>query len=691
MEPSVQTLIGALPPYRDEWVVIHPNQEVHDIIREVLDAHCEFAPLYDDIALYFDAGTIDEICDKLFTFCKKNLKYREESETEQTTSVPQGLLSRGYCDCKGYASFCCGVLDGIGRLTGKKIDWAYRFASYNPLVTVPHHVFTVVTDKGEELWIDPTPNSDKMQPVWQTNKKISGMPLIRNIAGLEGVGAGRSVGIASLAVTPYIHAGETQLNFQGPESNILAGMWPNYMGLSDYRDYSGDRDINEWNVAAQINNLVAQAGGTHTVPGDFVKWVYDNSIRSWNFFYPNGVQPGFDGSTWLLKWQHGLGLSGWPTWVVTQDGRVTIDHDVQVDDYRNAGIHILTAWAQDLIDKYDGAPYPLKPAAVKEFTQNYTGNPGNPNANILHEARGSSFFQDVGKTINAAINDVKNAVITVVGIIPRNAFLALVGLNVFHIATDLADNINSGHWDEISSIWKKLGGNADKLRNTIEHGAGQTAIEDETVSVDPATVTGATVGVVQVAAIVAAATPVLMALLQFLNKDGKLNGAVIATESALQAAYPGADFSVLNGALTSGGQPTTFQTTPQYDENSPLFGSSIGNLNPVVVGVGAGGISYLLFKRQPRNKRILFAGGIGVLAWYLWKKRQQQQQAALLLKQPAATSYSTSNFQNLLTSLETGLAAYQEQQALDSGTTQYADTSIDYNLYSDLSQQQTTV
>lgn len=692
MEPSVQTLIGALPPYKDEWVVIHPHQEVHDIIREVLDAHRDFSPYYDKIGLYFDAGTIDQTCDELFRFCKKNLRYREESEDEQTTALPTGLLSRGYCDCKGYAGFCGGVLDAIKRNTGKQINWCYRFASYNVLNSTPHHVFIVVRDGNEELWIDPTPNSDKMVPVWETDKKISGMPLMRNVAG---VGDG-AIGITSITVTPYTQPGETQLNFsaQGIEPRALAGMWTHYLGLSDYRDYSGDRNISEWNVAALLNQLIAQDGGTHTVTGDFVKWVYDNSIRSWNFFYPGGVDPNFDGKPWLDKYMAAMNQPGWPYWVITNDGRLTIDHDVKMDDYRNAGIHIMTAWAQQLINKWDGAPYPVKPVAVKEFSQNYTGNPGNINANFFHEARGSSFFQDVGKAIEGAVNTVKDAVLTIVGFVPRNAFLALVGLNVFHIATDLQNSITAGHWDEISNLWKNLGGNPDKLKSTIDHGAGQPAIEDDTAQVDPATVTGgASIGVVQVAAIIAAATPIIMAMLKFLNKDGKLNGAILATEAALQTAFPDANFSFMNGALTSGGTPVGYQTLPQYDENSPLYNpnAAVGaGINPVLVGAGVGAGSYfILFKRQTRNKRVVLSAGLGLLAWWLWRKRQQQQQALMLqqlqtVQQQTSNQYSTSDFQNLLTSLETGLQTYQQQSQYTDTQASYAqDTSVDYNLYSD--------
>lgn len=165
-------LLNRLPADRGRWVMINSTQSVPDIIREVCDAHSSFTSLYDKIGMLFNAPTIQGICDKLDAFCKANIQYREEKDTRQTTAVPQGILSRGYGDCKHYASFCGGVLGAINRATGKKINWHYRFASYNIFRRVPYHVFVVVQDKGGEIWIDPTPGAADKWPVWVINKKI---------------------------------------------------------------------------------------------------------------------------------------------------------------------------------------------------------------------------------------------------------------------------------------------------------------------------------------------------------------------------------------------------------------------------------------------------------------------------------------------------------------------------------------
>lgn len=191
MNVNRSELLGLLPAYQDAWVTIHDNQTVKDIIREVLAAHKEFAEYYDSIAPYFEGDTVQEICDNLYTFCKSEIRYREESEDDQTTALPTGLLTRGFGDCKHYASFCGGVLDALNRM-GYKIDWCYRFGCYNWWAGEPHHVFISVKDGDEEIWIDPTPKANSLTPLWSIDKKITTktknltMPLRRNIAGIGG-------------------------------------------------------------------------------------------------------------------------------------------------------------------------------------------------------------------------------------------------------------------------------------------------------------------------------------------------------------------------------------------------------------------------------------------------------------------------------------------------------------------------
>jgi hypothetical protein len=185
MTPTVGALLNELPPYQDNWIVIHPNQSVRDIMTEVVNAHEEFAPYYDKIALYFDDSSVKKICDKVYSFIKRNIKYHEEPEETQTSALPTGVLTRGFGDCKHYSGFAAGVLDALKR-TGRNIDWSYKFASYDPASKTPHHVFVEVRDHGETIWIDPTPGAREKTPWWLMDKKVktSNMALMRNISGI---------------------------------------------------------------------------------------------------------------------------------------------------------------------------------------------------------------------------------------------------------------------------------------------------------------------------------------------------------------------------------------------------------------------------------------------------------------------------------------------------------------------------
>ncbi len=172
MIPSKEKLIGLLPAFKDERVLIKQNQRVGDIINQLVDAHYRYAVYYDRFAMLFDDTTTLKICENICEFLKKNIKYVEESDKDQTTALPTAILEWAQGDCKHYASFTGGILDAISRETGKEIIWCYRFASYDLLSKSPHHVFVVVFDKGNEIWIDPVPGADKLTPVWQLDEYV---------------------------------------------------------------------------------------------------------------------------------------------------------------------------------------------------------------------------------------------------------------------------------------------------------------------------------------------------------------------------------------------------------------------------------------------------------------------------------------------------------------------------------------
>lgn len=178
---SVDQLLGVLPPFTNEMVLIESVQEVPDIIKEVIESHKYFADDYNHIWEFFYTGSIEQTCRKLFKFCKENIDYVVESENKQTTKSPAAMLGLGHGDCKHYAGFIAGVLSAIARNTGEKIDCVYRFASYDHFNSEPGHVFVVVMDKKNSWWIDPVLGSfdERLEPAFFIDKKISTMPLYR--------------------------------------------------------------------------------------------------------------------------------------------------------------------------------------------------------------------------------------------------------------------------------------------------------------------------------------------------------------------------------------------------------------------------------------------------------------------------------------------------------------------------------
>lgn len=155
---TIGDLLPLLKPFQGNRDIIVDDQDTGDIIAQVLRAHKHCAKDYDKIVGMFHK---EDLYEQLFYFCQDNLKYKAEKQKDQTTRSPAGILSMTTVDCKHYANFIGGVIAAMERKTGEPIEWAYRFASYDKK-KVPGHVFVVVYDGVDEIWIDPTPIIDPL-------------------------------------------------------------------------------------------------------------------------------------------------------------------------------------------------------------------------------------------------------------------------------------------------------------------------------------------------------------------------------------------------------------------------------------------------------------------------------------------------------------------------------------------------
>jgi hypothetical protein len=167
MIPSRDQVLRKLPPDRNTWVKVVEEQTTDNIIEGMLHYQRQFEPYYDRIGTMFCGSDTNQTADNLFHFCKRYIRYSAEDDKWQSTAVPQGVLNRGYGDCKAYASFVGGCLGAINRSGVQSIPWEYCFASYGLLELTMYHVFIICkNEQGQEIWIDPTPGSDKQTPVW---------------------------------------------------------------------------------------------------------------------------------------------------------------------------------------------------------------------------------------------------------------------------------------------------------------------------------------------------------------------------------------------------------------------------------------------------------------------------------------------------------------------------------------------
>lgn len=611
---SAATLLTKLPPYQDKWIVVKDDQQVRDIMERIQVTHKRSIPYYDSICMYFDRPTIKQICNALYDFCIDNIEYDEETVDDQTTAIPTGILTRGYGDCKHYASFCGGILDALNRVAGKNIDWCYRFVSTNILNPTPHHVFVVVKDGSNRIAIDPTPGAGMNKAVWLVDKKVNASNMLRE-----------NIGSNNAAVNgPYFQM-MAQTYSTGPDGNESQNKYfqdEPFLGLNHYVEDPYSVSGTNWNVTADdINKKIAAAYDAGLIPekftvtGDLAKWIYETNNKGWNFYYKWGVKPGYDPSDKLP--------TGYPRLTITDDFRLAIDKDQKLDDFRNDEIHALTAQANYLVNKYAAKPYPVKPQHIKNHSQLLEGNVDT--RNLFNEARGDGIFKVIGKQINKTFNMVKAGYLKLYGSGNRNAFLGLIGINVFGWATKMKEKIDSGHWDAMANLWKGVGGNPDKLKNTIENGAKKKAIlGGYSIGFDPVTDTAALIG---------AAAPIIALMLKYMDKDGKATEIATTLKQSLvdSGAFPDLQLKVGDSFdfLDKDGKwkPVQFEID---DKDNELLGGGDDKLptdsfdpidfakkNPVIIAGAAAGLSWFLINRKKQKKNWVLPIGIGVGVWFL--------------------------------------------------------------------------
>jgi len=153
-----QILLGKLD-YKGEKKMIMPDQDVHDIMKSILENHEKFKKDYDKISYLFIRSNEKQTLKAIFDYLKKNVDYKVESSESQFIKSPGSIIATGKTtgsDCKSYALFINGIIDSINRSGKMRIPFCYRFSSYRIMEDQPQHVFSVVNPGTKnEIWIDP--------------------------------------------------------------------------------------------------------------------------------------------------------------------------------------------------------------------------------------------------------------------------------------------------------------------------------------------------------------------------------------------------------------------------------------------------------------------------------------------------------------------------------------------------------
>ena len=170
-----------------DMLVNSRDQSTPKIIEYIGEQHRRDKASYDKIADQFWNQDARTTAKDLFNFCKKNIKYFVEPESDQTVKTPGRILIDGHGDCKHYSLFINGICDSLRR-AGYPISSYYNFVSDSPDIDV-HHVFAVIKDgNGNEIWADPVLDHFNIKPHYHNTKKLD-----MAISILSGTAAGEVI------------------------------------------------------------------------------------------------------------------------------------------------------------------------------------------------------------------------------------------------------------------------------------------------------------------------------------------------------------------------------------------------------------------------------------------------------------------------------------------------------------------
>lgn len=252
---TVNTILQKLSPYQGNKKLIVEDQTTGDIVTGILNTHKKYFYEYDKICEYFLGNTLEDTCNNIFNFLKKNVPYYIEPGTKQSLRSPAAILQhlKG-ADCKSYALFSNGVLSAIARNYYNDFSTCFRFAGYNTRPGI-EHVFCVVKTQGKEIWIDPVLNYfDSREKTPNFIKDKTPKVMLYSVNGIPQSSINKLMKYQQRNNPPYVFAGKryesvggvddvvNMLPIPAPVASVLNSILSIFGGKSDGENRKAEFD-----------------------------------------------------------------------------------------------------------------------------------------------------------------------------------------------------------------------------------------------------------------------------------------------------------------------------------------------------------------------------------------------------------------------------------------------------------------
>lgn len=140
---------------QNENFVMYENADTAGIIQVILLADGQAAQYTETVAPLFVGDDLEETCENIFDFLKKNIRYKKDPSGHEQIKSPGRLWEIKEGDCKSFAVFIASILKNLG------VPYVYRFAHYPNGISWDkdvNHVFVVADPWGQKIKIDPVTN-----------------------------------------------------------------------------------------------------------------------------------------------------------------------------------------------------------------------------------------------------------------------------------------------------------------------------------------------------------------------------------------------------------------------------------------------------------------------------------------------------------------------------------------------------